>query len=303
MPGSVLVLISYVLLLIFVAALLVKAFRMWRQPVHLRWELAPVPHEKGRNRYGGSYLEEYEWWTKPREKSLVSELVYMFEEIMFLKSVWENRRPLWWLSFPLHFGLYLLIATAAVCILAAVLELLGVPVSNRAVVRTAIVALAATGYTLGALGAAGLLILRTFNPNMRAFTSPAALFNLVLLCAVFVSGGCALFGSDYVAEVTGFVKALLTADGSVAVSGVLNVHLVVVLLFLAYLPFSQMIHFVAKYFTYHAVRWDDRPLTPGGRLEREVVELLQQPVTWSGPHLSADGKKNWMDIVTEEAEK
>ena len=70
-------------------------------------------------------------------------------------------------------------------------------------------------------------------------------------------------------------------------------------MFLAYLPFTQMMHFVAKYFTYHQVRWDDRPLEPGGSMEREVKELLQQTVTWSGPHLGANGKKNWVDIATE----
>jgi nitrate reductase gamma subunit len=81
------------------------------------------------------------------------------------------------------------------------------------------------------------------------------------------------------------------------------VHVAVALVFLAYLPFSQMMHFVAKYFTYHQVRWDDRPLEPGGAIEREVTELLQQPVTWAAPHVGADGKKNWVDIATEEVPK
>ena len=47
------------------------------------------------------------------------------------------------------------------------------------------------------------------------------------------------------------------------------------------------------------VRWDDRAMTPGSPLEKEVTELLQQPVTWSAPHLGADGEKNWVDIVTD----
>lgn len=303
MPGSVLILISYVLLAIFVAALLLRTFKMWRQPVHLRWELAPVPHEKGKGGYGGSYLEEYEWWTKPREKSLASELVYMLEEIVFLKSVWESRRQLWWFSFPLHFGLYLLIATTAVVLLGAVLALAGVPVSDWVPLRVAIVTLAAAGYGLGALGAVGLFVTRLSNPQMKAFTSPAALLNLVLLFAVFASGAWALVVSDgYAEQALAFGRALLTADLSVEPSGVLIVHLVLAFLFLAYLPFSQMIHFVAKYFTYHKVRWDDEPLHPGGRLEREVLELLKQPVTWSAPHLKADGHKNWVEIATEEAE-
>ena len=167
------------------------------------------------------------------------------------------------------------------------------------------IALAAGGYALGAFGAVGLFVTRVSNPRLRAFTSPAAMFNLVLLFAVFASGGCALVASGYFVEILKFVKALLTADFDLAsaIPGILAAHLVLTLVFLAYLPFSQMIHFVAKYFTYHNVRWDDEPLTPGGRLEREVLELLKQPVTWSGPHLNADGKKNWVDIVCEEDQR
>jgi hypothetical protein len=60
-----------------------------------------------------------------------------------------------------------------------------------------------------------------------------------------------------------------------------------------------MMHFVAKYFTYHQVRWDDTPLSADSRMERKVLDLLGQPVTWSGSHLNTDGKKNWVDIATE----
>jgi hypothetical protein len=130
------------------------------------------------------------------------------------------------------------------------------------------------------------------------------LFNLILLLAMFASGGLALVASgEFAANTTTFVTALFTADLSVETSAVLALHLVLVLVFLAYLPFSQMMHFVAKYFTYHEVRWDDEPSTPGSRLESEVTELLKQPVTWSAPHLKADGEKNWVDLATEETEK
>ena len=64
-----------------------------------------------------------------------------------------------------------------------------------------------------------------------------------------------------------------------------------------------MLHFVAKYFTYHRVRCDDRAMARGSSMEKEVTELLQQPVTWSAPHLKADGQKNWVDIVTDTEKK
>ena len=61
-----------------------------------------------------------------------------------------------------------------------------------------------------------------------------------------------------------------------------------------------MMHFVAKYFTYHEVRWDDQPLEDSGSMGREVRKLLDQPVTWAAPHVGADGRKNWVDIATQE---
>ena len=55
--------LSYAALLIFIAASLSRIIKVAKMPVHLRWELYPVPHERGRAHYGGSRLEENEWWT------------------------------------------------------------------------------------------------------------------------------------------------------------------------------------------------------------------------------------------------
>ena len=304
MPGPTLITISYVLLAVFVVVFVFRAVKMARLPVHLRWELAPVPHEKGKGRYGGSYLEEYEWWTKPREKSLVSELIYMFLEIVFLKALWEHRRRLWWFSFPLHFGLYLLIVMLAIVVLAALAGLVGLTIADWAPLQVVVSILAIVGYIMGAVGALGLLLNRLFTSRMKGFTSTAALFNLVLLLAVFISGINARLDSHiYSGELVSFATAVFTADTATSTRSLMAVHVLFTLLFMAYLPFSQMMHFVAKYFTYHEVRWNDEPLTPGGRMEKEVLKLLSQSVTWSAPHLNADGKKNWVDIATEEAPK
>jgi nitrate reductase gamma subunit len=287
--GSVLIVVSYFLLAVFAVAFVVRAVRIAKLPVHLRWELAPVPHEKGKSRYGGSYLEEYEWWTKPREKSLVSEAFYMFQEIAFLKAVREHNRRLWWFTFPFHTGLYLLIVA-------------GVPLACGW--TAAVSVLAGAGFVLGGLGALGLLIGRFADPSLKIMATPASRFNLVLLLALFATGAMALAASEgFAAGMRGYVGALLTADRSVETSGILAVHVVVALLFLAFLPFTQMMHFVAKYFTYHQVRWQDEPMERGSRMEREVTGLLAQPMTWSGPHVKADGRKSWVDIATEDTTK
>ena len=103
MSGSMLFPFAYVAVAVFVVVFVFKAWKIARMPVHLRWELAPVPHEGGaRGRYGGSYLEEFEWWTKPRKKSYISQGLFMFKEIVFLKAVFEHNRGLWLFSFPFH---------------------------------------------------------------------------------------------------------------------------------------------------------------------------------------------------------
>ncbi len=299
MTGPVLLTIAYGLLAVFVIAFVARAIGLARLPVHLRWELAPVPKEKGRGRYGGSYLEEYEWWKKPREESLLNELSYMGREILGLKALWEHNRPLWWASFPFHWGLYLLIGAAGVALLAALLGLAG---AGAAEFFTGLLApLAVVGCVAGLVGTVGLFLRRVFVREMRVMTTRVAYFNLLLLGAVFGTGlWAALAVPAYGEAVLELGGALLGADTAYAAATPLAVHLVVTGVFLAYLPFSQMMHFVAKYFTYHEVRWDDEPLEVGGKLEKEVLELMQQPVSWAAPHIQADGRKNWVDIATAE---
>ena len=79
---------------------------MWaRLPMHVRWELYPVAHEGKKASYGGSFMEETDWWTKPRSKSLIGELKVMMLEIFFLVALRENNRKLWMRSFAFPFRL------------------------------------------------------------------------------------------------------------------------------------------------------------------------------------------------------
>jgi hypothetical protein len=57
---------------------------------------------------------------------------------------------------------------------------------------------------------------------------------------------------------------------------------------------------VGKYFAYHAIRWADEPNLRGGKQEKVINDLLNQPVTWSAPHIRGDGKKTWLDVATED---
>ncbi|MGD2068464.1 MAG: respiratory nitrate reductase subunit gamma, partial [Gemmatimonadota bacterium] len=288
MSGLVLMALAYGLLAVFAVAFVVRSARLARLPLHLRWELAPVPKDKDRARYGGSYLEEAEWWRQPRKESKLSELSYMLQEIVFLKALFEHNRRLWWFSFPFHFGLYLLAGVAGLVVFGGLASLVGVGGAVPGLVSGVTPVLAGAGYALGAVGALGLLVRRLTDPALRSFTTPVALFNLALLVAVFVTGAVAVLSvGDFAGRALALTGGLLTATPPTDLSGPMAAHVVLALVFLAYLPFGQMMHFVAKYFTYHQVRWDDRPLEAGGAIDREVEQLLQQPVTWAGPHVHA----------------
>lgn len=300
MSGFALLSACAVLLVVFLLAFVLRTVRIARMPVHLRWELAPVPKEPGRARYGGSYLEKLEWWKAPREESLASEAAYVLEEVLTLKALREHNLALWWFSYPLHLGLYVLVVGAGLAAAAGAAGALGLGTPGFGLVSGLLPFLLATGYGLGALGALGLLARRATDPALRAISTPAAAFNLLLLLAMFATGLLASLSVEgFAGQAAALVRGLLTASPPGEVPGWLAAHALSACLFLAILPFTRMMHFVAKYFTYHQVRWEDAPLVAGGGMERELGALLGQSPTWSAPHVGADGKKTWVDIAVE----
>jgi hypothetical protein len=60
-----------------------------------------------------------------------------------------------------------------------------------------------------------------------------------------------------------------------------------------------MLHPAIKFFTYHDIRWNDKPQDK--KMGNSLVKLMKQPVTWSAAHIKADGSKNWIDLATTES--
>jgi hypothetical protein len=193
-----------------------------------------------------------------------------------------------------------LIGAAGLLVLGGIGAAVGALSADIWVLSRGLPLLAGAGYGLGLMGAVGLFITRLTEKGMANSTTLATYFNVLLLGSMFGTGIWAVLSMpDFSAQAIGFVTALFTADMSVEIAGVLKAHFLLAFVFLAYLPFTQMMHFVAKYFTYHEVRWDDNPVEPGGKMEKELMELLGQSPTWSGPHVRADGKRTWVDIATD----
>ncbi|MFP5229634.1 MAG: respiratory nitrate reductase subunit gamma [Acidobacteriota bacterium] len=286
-------------LLVFLIGCLLRIREYARTPYHLRWELYPVPHEAPQYaEHGGSYFESAEWWRKPQEQHHLPEWLAMLQEILLLRSLWESNRRLWFSSFCLHLGLYLSIAAAILTVLAGVLPTNAAPPPIVAGVASSAVWVGVMGAVFIVDGAVLLLINRLRDPGLRNYTKPADIFNLLCFVLTF---GLLIVGtlmSRPTASTVDIVRGALRFDLSLSIQPWLGVGLICASALTAYIPFTHMSHFIAKYFTWHEVRWDDRRMERGGALERRMAANLQLRPTWSAKHMGADGRRSWADIAT-----
>ena len=172
----------------FLAGSLWRVIHYSRMPVHLRWELYPVPGEGAkRAEHGGSYFEESNWWKSPRKKHPFNELRAMLAEIFLLRGVWTFNRPLWWFSFPFHTGLYLIVAG---CFFSG----WGVVFAAHSFAPALFLAARLCswfGLSLALVGSVGLLLRRIFDQELRNYTVPGDLFNVggfALSCGLILAG-------------------------------------------------------------------------------------------------------------------
>jgi nitrate reductase gamma subunit len=197
---------------------------------------------------------------------------------------------LWIFSMPFHWSIYILAVMAFLLFIDAALP--------AGLYKPAVI-LAYAGYSAGIYGSAGLLIKRAADHNLRSYSTFANYFNLIFLTAFYASGFYAMVSVDQVTlRMVDFIKSLISADWGAAVPAGLSVHIIVVMLFIIYMPFTQMIHFVAKYFTYHSIKWNDAPMND--KMAKSITALMGQSVSWSGRHIKGDSQKNWMDIAQED---
>jgi len=256
--------------IVFLAGCITRAVWYAKEPLHLRWEIYPVP--QGRS----------------------GELKIMVPEILFLKGLWEFNRPMWCVSYPFHLGLYLLSAAVVLAIGAPVL-----PAGLAVLAHSAGVICGTAGAILGLLGSLGLLVRRLTNQELRIYNTAGDIFNLV-----FFAGTLSLLMAGYWLRPVGspgpagILRGAAAWDTTLQPPAVLAVGLAAAALLLAYIPMTHMAHFIAKYFTYHSVRWDERSNVAGGSVQRKMAEYLMYRPTWAAPHVGADGNRTWVDIAT-----
>lgn len=272
--------------LFFIALVAYKIHHFVAMPINLRWEVYPVPHEAGdKRRYGGSYMEEVDWVKSPRTTSLLAEWTEMASEIFFLKRVREhNPYHIWPLSLALHWGLYLLIlwmgllaATVFIPALAFLIPAVGI-----------------AAFVLGACGTVGLMAKRATHSYLSLYTAPIDYFNLAFLAVIFGIGLGSWPGDPHFSQHRSYIASLLLFRPT-PVSTTVVLFFLLLQGFAIYMPFSKLIHYVMKHFTFHETLWDDAFNVKGSKRDQQIARQLSYPVSWAGSHIE-QGKTWWEDV-------
>jgi nitrate reductase gamma subunit len=239
---------------LFLAGSVARFLSYARQPMHLRWEIYPVP------------------------EGHTGQAKVMVPEILFLKALHEFNRSLWYVSYPFHLGLYLVTA-------ALTLSLVSIPAARVAGIA---------GLALVLAGSLGLLVRRLTRSELKIYTTAGDILNLVwfALTSVLILAGY-LFRPAGTPGPFGILRGALTFDTTVQPDALLAAGVISGAALLGYIPLTHMAHFIGKYFTYHAVRWDDR----AGMAAKMAAYLTYRP-RWSASHVQATGDRTWAEIAT-----
>ncbi|MGI6685856.1 MAG: respiratory nitrate reductase subunit gamma [Bacillota bacterium] len=273
-----LVIFLYLAFAAFILFSLKKAAEFAKMPMHGRWELYPVPKEKGKGHYGGSYYEEVKWYEKKREISLMAEMIDMMKEILFIKKLFDNQRPFWWLSYSMHLGIYFTIGWLVLLFFAFFVSH---PIFNALITLCGVI-----GIILVMVGSGGLLIKRMMQEELKIYTTQQEYFNLAFLFLVAVTGFLNWIIADPALSYGHqLMKSLLTFTPFSA-GILLTIHLILAGLVIIYIPLTKMSHYVGKFFSFHKVIWDNEPYLPGNEISRKVKESLsyQPKGQWAAPH-------------------
>lgn len=294
-------LVAYAGSCVCVALIVMKIMDYLKKPQHVRWELYPVPHEEPvRAAYGGSYLEDADWWKGQRPSSFIGGLKGFLMEALFLHATFEHNPKLWFRTYPFHFGIYLLFGGFFLSLIAALAQLAGVePGSCLVALGNIVQVVSFVGFLGIGIGASGLLCRRMHQEDLRKYSTREHFLNLGAFLLFAALGLLAWLNNPSFFDLgRNFLANLLTFQFASQESGVFSLFLLWGFILAAYVPATHMGHFFMKYFLYHDIRWGDAPTRESVATQERIMTVLGYPVSWSAPHIQGDGKKNWVEVAT-----
>jgi nitrate reductase gamma subunit len=289
--------VGYLFIMVMYTA---KAVKFLRLPRHLRWELYPVMHEEN-YRYGGSCFEEIDWITRPRRKGRLRSILFLLQEYLSMSEYFKRHITYWLVLYPWHIGFILIIGFHICTFFAAAAILLGLPVSGGSpflagkIFYYVLLLMGVVSFVSGLIGSAGTLIKRLSDEDLRAYATPQNYITYLFCLVVFLSGLYAWYFVDPTfSEYREFWMGLITWKPITVAPGA-ALHIILFDLFLIYLPFTRSMHYITRIFAFFLIRWDDEPNLRGSDLEKQLMKLFGQQVTWSAPHIGSG--KTWIELV------
>ncbi len=295
---------TYISYIFVIVAYTVKVWKYFNMPQSVRWELYPVATESGqRAKYGGSYFEEPEFWTKPMHKNRLRGVWELVKKYLTMWGYYRRVKSYWFALYPWHIGFYLIVLFHGLALLGAILiQTAGLNISAGSasagglVLYYTTIVVAVSSFTLGMIGSIGLLIKRIADSDLRDYASPQNYFNYFFFFIVFASGMVSFAAAD--STFTGYREfwvGLITLSG-VEVQAAEYAHIMLFSLFLLYLPFTRSTHYITKILAFIKVRWDDAPNLGSPEADQRLSEALGWQVSWSAPHIQTG--LTWGEAVT-----
>ena len=302
--GVFLLVLTYFAYLFIIVMYTRKVIKIARMPAHLRWELYPVAYEP-RSRYGSAHREDGQAWQKSHRRTMRKGISYLLSENFKFSEYFKSNLSYWLALFPWHIGFIFIIGFHVLCFFSAVAMVAGIPVTVASanllgrIFYYAILLIGVISFIAGAFGSVGLIIKRLTDKNLKVFATPQNYFGYVFTLFVFLSGLYAwIFIDPAFTAYREFWKGLLTFNPP-TVEPATAAHIILFSLFLIYLPFTRSLHYITKFFAFLWIRWDDRPNSRGSKIESNIIDSLNKPVDWSGPHITSG--KTWAEIASESA--
>ncbi|GFN23241.1 nitrate reductase [Thermanaeromonas sp. C210] len=178
------------------------------------------------------------WELFPYPRTAGERVGEMVMEVVSLRSLKLHNKNIWLPSLLMHWGIYLVAGWLF-------LVLVGCPVGLL-------------GY-LGGLAAAGgslWMFAKRLCRGLKILSTPVEYLNLLLVFLISAGGIISGFFGEGPA-VREYAVGLLSLAPRLPSRPSLLWEIFFLEIFLLYLPFGRMIHFAAKYFTYHRVKWGE----------------------------------------------
>jgi nitrate reductase gamma subunit len=275
---------------------------MKASPLHARWELYPVPHEGEKSSHGGSFMEEKDWWCKPRHVSHTSDIKALVFEVLFLHATFEHNLKLWFRTYPFHVGMYMLMGGIIIVLFSLFLQAVGIAPDNGFMIfiGNVINAVVLFGGLCIVGGGLALIHRRMNDEGLKKYTTPEHYFNLGAFVLFGVLGLLAWACSpSFFNMARDFVCNMLSFNFQPLPSTFFTLHLLLGFFLMAWLPMTHMGHLLMKYFTYHDIRWGDTPTTYSEANKQKIPDMLKYSASWSADHICGNGApKTWLEIAT-----